>query len=155
MLGCIESESPMDTQAVKALLQRGAAADTWSPSGLSALMLAASLGKLQIMKLLMEEEAREGTCKCTEATPNVADVKLADGQQWTPLMHAASADRVDAVRLLLKFGSEVSGPFHVHSGSKHRILLHVCWGTQAGCIGICIGSLQCRLGSFRHLLCPC
>jgi ankyrin repeat protein len=123
----------MDTQAVKALLQHGAAADTWSSSGQSALMLAASRGKLQIMEMLMAEEARGGARKA--AAPNVADVKLTDVHRWTPLMHAASADRAEAVRLLLKFGSEVSPSYcQVHANrclSHSWCHVHTSAGTHA------------------------
>lgn len=96
-------------------------------------MLAASRGKLQIMELLMAEEVRGEARNRKAAARNVADVKLADMHQWTPLMHAASADQADAVRLLLKFGSEVSPMCFTSAYRSPPVTFLMRFNVSAGC----------------------
>lgn len=109
LLGCIESTSPMAAEFTKTLLSKGAAADTWAPGGLSALMLAASENKVDIMELLLNGQSSadgEGGSRPPTA-PGTADVQLLDGQRRTALMLAASGDHLLAVELLIRHGSQV------------------------------------------------
>jgi Ankyrin repeats (3 copies) len=106
MLGVIESDSPMDVALTKRLLTAGAAADTWAPSGLSALMIASSLGKVEVMELLINRQ-RDACDAVASEEYDGADVQLADGQRRTALIHAAEKNNVAAIQLLLTHGAQV------------------------------------------------
>jgi ankyrin repeat protein len=122
----------MATAFTKVLLLKGAAADTWAPSGLSALMISAATNKIDIMELLIMNQGA-GTCSASRATDaptpvecglhrnggkqhgsplqlDGADVRLLDGQKRTALMHAASNDHIEAIELLLAHGAQVRLP---------------------------------------------
>jgi ankyrin repeat protein len=136
LLGVIESDSPVATAFTKTLLLKGAAADTWAPSGLSALMIAAAKNKTNIMELLINNQGtaaaeqngsatetgeagekgakrtggKASTAAAASAAGGVAkdgsDVQLPDGQRRTALMHAAAGDHLEAIQLLLNHGAE-------------------------------------------------
>jgi Ankyrin repeats (3 copies) len=106
LLGALESNSPMDAVFTKRLLTAGAAADTWAPSGLSALMIASRRNKVQMMELLINRQKdAPAAAPCSEYEG--ADVQLADGHRRTALMHAAEKDHLDAIQLLLAHGAQV------------------------------------------------
>ena len=83
LLGCIESNSPVAAAFTKSLLLRGAAADTWAPSGLSALMIAAAANKTDIMELLITNRGP------ATASGNGASARSSSGSAHTAAAPAA------------------------------------------------------------------
>lgn len=120
----------MATAFTKTLLIKGAAADTWAPSGRSALMIAAAQNKTAIMELLIQNH---GSCAGDTAASNAkpaavamlagADVQLLDGQKRTALMHAAMSDHMEAVTLLLEHGAQV---LHPESPASAHLCVAAC-----------------------------
>lgn len=106
LVGVIESKSPLASSLTKRLLSSGAAADTWAPSGLSALMSAISTGQTEVAALLIAGSAAQE--RPLQQPPGTgADIELADAHGHTALMHAAMNDCVPAIRLLLAHGAQV------------------------------------------------
>lgn len=112
LVGVIESKSPLAASLTKRLLAAGAAADTWSPRGLSALMSASSTNQTKVMALLISGCRSQHRCLTHRYTHNAsgtgADLQLADAQGRTALMHATMNNCVAAVQLLLANGAQVS-----------------------------------------------
>jgi ankyrin repeat protein len=111
LVGTTESCAPAHGEVAKRLLAIGAAADTWAPSGLSALMVASSLNKAELMDTLLrgaDDSAWRGDAACdSPAGAASANVHIADAMGRTALMHAASHNHVEAVEILLKHGAQV------------------------------------------------
>lgn len=107
LVGATESSTTMHAHLAKQLLGVGAAADTWAPSGLSALMIASSLNKVDLMATLLHggQSAAQDASK-GEAFVG-ADIHLADAHGRTALMHAAASDHVEAVEVLVENGAQV------------------------------------------------
>ena len=99
-----------DTATVRALLQQGVNPDVSGPSGRSALVLAASVARWEIVDLLLQ----------AGANPNAANVS-----GLTALMLAATQNRDDAVQALLSAGADPliedtqhhNAPWHSRHGS--------------------------------------
>jgi ankyrin repeat protein len=77
---------------VRALLERGAAADASDAGGLTPLMWAARSGAVDAMAVLLD----------AGADPNARDAR----HRWTPLLHAVHRRQPAAVRLLLDRGAD-------------------------------------------------
>ena len=78
--------------AVRALLERGAAADERDDRGVTALMWAARSGAVDAIAVLLD----------AGADPNARDAH----HHWTPLLHALHRQQPAAVRLLLERGAD-------------------------------------------------
>jgi ankyrin repeat protein len=115
------------SDAVKALLDRGAVADEPDLGGITPLMVAGGRGDAESAKVLIAHGARLDTrSKLDGYTPLVfaaqygrtdlvailldanADIDLPTESGRTPLFLAADADRVDSLRLLLDRGAQVN-----------------------------------------------
>lgn len=111
LVGATESSTPMHVPVAKQLLAVGAAADTWAPSGLSALMIASSLNKVELMAALLrggESAAQAASHGAVAGQPAAgADVHLADALGRTAVMHAAAHDQLEAAELLVEHGAQV------------------------------------------------
>ena len=83
-----------DVSGVRDLLRRGARVDAATPMGVSALHIAASLGRTDVLRELLAAE--RGVFS-----------SAADVHGNTPLLLAASGGHVDAVRMLLAAGADV------------------------------------------------
>lgn len=116
LVGVIESKSPLASSLTKRLLSSGAAADTWAPSGLSALMSASSTMQTEVAALLIAgSAAQERSCLLQQRSGTGATIELADAQGRTALMHAAMNNCVPAIRLLLAHGAQVClGILYLH-----------------------------------------
>src|SRR5262249_20043123 len=77
---------------VRAMLDRGAAADARDSGGITPLMWAARSGAVDAMAVLLE----------AGADPNARDER----HWWTPLLHAIHRRQAAAVRLLLDRGAD-------------------------------------------------
>jgi ankyrin repeat protein len=81
------------TEAVRALLEKGADVNAARKDGVTALMIAASAGDRATVRYLLEKGA---------------NVNAKDEYQWTPLFSAAFAGRTDVVRTLLDKGANIN-----------------------------------------------
>jgi uncharacterized protein len=77
---------------VRAMLERGAAADVRDAGGITPLMWAARCGAVDAMAVLLD----------AGADPDARDAR----QHWTPLLHAIHRQQPAAVRLLLERGAD-------------------------------------------------
>jgi ankyrin repeat protein len=111
LIGATESSAEMHLQLAQQLLAAGAATDTWAPCGLSALMIASSLNKVDLMAALLHgskttmKGVMQGSETCKAALG--ADVHLADALGRTALMHAVAHDCLEAAELLVEHGAQV------------------------------------------------
>src|SRR4029077_10340485 len=81
-----------DTKAIEAALDKGAEVDAKNEMGISALWIAASKGKLDIIELLVKRGA---------------DVNVRDGIWYmTPLSMSASGMKLDIAKFLIKSGAK-------------------------------------------------
>ncbi|XP_038817817.1 ankyrin repeat and protein kinase domain-containing protein 1 [Salvelinus namaycush] len=101
-----------DTESVKHVLSLGAEVNSQSVRGYTPLIVAVLHKFHEICSLLTEHEA---------------DVKLGDGDQWTPLHFAAQSDDSRVVRLLLDSGAQPSvkekagwTPLHLATQNGHE-----------------------------------
>ena len=93
LLGCAHRSSPDALQAMENLLHQGAVADTWAPSGLSTLMIAASHDNADAVALLIR---------------NGASLELKDSLGRTALMIAVSSSACGAVNVLVDAKASVA-----------------------------------------------
>ena len=103
-------------QDVERLLEEGARPDSVDFDGISALVLAAVGGHLEVLEVLLAAGAKLGTAvvaasaygqaHCVQALLDLgADVDLPDDHGWTALHYAARYGEMDCVQLLLSVGA--------------------------------------------------
>jgi len=134
LLKAVEADEP---EKVELLLEQGASVDNASAEGMTPLFLAARLNP-EIVKLLLQHGAtvdmpvngktplifavEEGcTAVCEALLLAKADVNQYDSSGATPLYKAVGLNKLDIVKLLLKYGAKVDLPENV-SGNTPLML---------------------------------
>ena len=96
------------TDIVRLLLESGANPNIKDKKGDTCLMKAASKGNIDVMRILLE----------AKMNPNEIRIPLIDAT--TALMAAAQDDRVEAIKLLIKYKADVNAKNHHNTNSPCR-----------------------------------